>query len=279
MSDKIHQLYGGKIEIKFLESNHSYWTTFLSELKKDGTAKLRRLTGVTSFIGIIDKPALIPWAVNTTVKYIREHLDELKKEPKEILKAAREESDKQRDISAEIGKAIHAWVEKHINGQEPEMPEDEKVLQGVVNFLDWIAHRKVEFVASEQIVYSKEHDFVGTLDILAKVDKKLCLIDIKTGNGIYAEAKMQTAAYRKAWEEECGKKLSGRWIWRISKETEEQYIGRMQEKEKTDFDPFQAFEAVYLDNDSTTQERDYDGFLAAQKLYRWKAGAEKELRT
>lgn len=271
MADKTHKLYNGDVTIHFKDSNHSYW------IEENG--KKRRLAGVTTFIKIMDKPALVRWAVRTTVEYIRENLEELQNDPHQILQNAKEESDRQKDLAAEIGSAIHGWIEDHINGDNPEMPEDERVLQGVVHFLDWVSEHKVKFISSEQIVYSRTFDYVGTLDIIAEVDGELCLIDIKTGNGIYAEVKMQTAAYRSAWQEEQKQELSGRWVWRISKETEEQYVERMNKKGKTDFAPFKPFEAVYLDIEADAQENDFKGFLWTQKLYRWRARAQKELRS
>lgn len=275
--DRAHKLYGGEVAINFKDKDHSYWTTYDSPLKKDGTPRLRRLCGVTTFINVLDKPALIPWAVRTTVEFIRDHLGELKNDPDLILQHAREEADRQKDVAAEIGKAIHAWIEAHVKGDRPEMPDDENVLQGVVHFLNWVDEHNVKFEASEQIVYSKKHDYVGTLDIMAVVDGKRCLVDVKTGNGIYAEVKMQTAAYRHAWEEEHGEKIEGRWVWRISKETEEEYVARMEKKGKVEYAPFVPFEAVYLDAEAETQQSDFDGFLAAQRLYRWKAKASKQL--
>lgn len=267
-------LYDGEIHIKFDEINHAYY------LLEDG--KMKRLPGVTTIIGdVMAKPALVPWAVGVTIKYIREHLDMIALEPNQLLSLAREESKLQKDLAAEIGNAIHDWISKHIDGHEPEMPDDPKVLQGVNSFLDWVIDNKVKFIWSERVVYSKKFGYVGTADILAEVRGEIRLIDIKTGNAIYPEHKMQTAAYTMALREEDKKtKIAGRSIIRISKETEEEYTARMQEKKlKKGFAPYQVFEEVILDNIPADITADYLAFGSCLQLYRWQKEARKVFKT
>jgi hypothetical protein len=282
------KLYNGEVTVIFNDSNHSYWTES-EELKKDGKPKLKRLCGVTTYCGIVDKSqALIPWAVNTTVDYIRDRI-ELLKEARgyEILEMARGEADRQKDLAAEIGKAIHKWVEDHINGKEPEMPEDSRVLEGVNNFLEWKEKNKVKFLWTEKIVYYKDEDdeeieYVGTADIGIEIDGKKYLLDIKTGNDIYPEVKMQTAAYLKAEMKESGTEYAGRYALRITKETKEEYTYRMEQKVARYKRPFKyadykLFEAIFLDDDPEELVRDFNGFLATIKLKKWKDKAFKNL--
>lgn len=280
MDEKIIKLYNNKIEIKFNPNNHSYW--LIGKL-----GRLTRLTGVTTYLGILDKPALIPWAVGLTVDYIRDHLDVINQEPNKILKEAQDEAQKQRDIAAEIGKAIHAWIESHIKGEEPEMPQDPKVLQGVNAFLDWVADNKVKFLWSEKIVYSKKFGYVGTADLGVQIGKKKYLADIKTGNGIYTEAILQTAAYLEAineenqWIKNTKEKYDGRIIIRISKETEEEYNERMQKKlddgKIIEIPKYEIFKMVILDNREQFK-KDFEAFLAVKKVYEWKKQAELLLK-
>lgn len=267
--DQQVQLYGGDVQISFKESNHSYW---IQEEKK------RRLTGVTTFLNVINKPYLIPWAVNKTIDHIKDNMEALQSGDhmavNDILYGAKKAADRERDLAAEIGSAIHKWVEDYINKNPIEMPEDPRVLQGTLAFLEWVDKTKVEFVASEKIVYSKTHDYVGTLDIEAKIKGKRYLIDVKTGNAIYPEARLQTAAYMAADIEETDNDYEGRWILRISKETEEEYIARMEKKGKSDYPEYQVFEAVYLDEDKDSFESDFSTFLSAVHLHRWQKSAK-----
>ncbi len=257
-------LYGGKIEVKFLgptadkPSRHIYMV--------DGVRK----TGVTTFIGIVDKSrALISWAVDLTGKFIYEAM--MTGAP--ITKAVIDEACKQHSIkkqqAADIGTEIHEWIEAYIKKQNPAMPKSKEGQIGVTAFLEWIEQNKVKFVSSERVVYSKKHDYIGTLDIEAKVNGKHCLIDIKTSNGIYNTYYMQTAAYVRADEEERDVKYDGRWILRLAKETEKEYNARMVEKGYDSFAAYQVFEAKYLDEDGRAMKRDMDGFIAAQDLFNW----------
>lgn len=279
--EKIISLYGGSITIKFNPANHSYWL-----MKKP----MERLCGVTTHIGVLDKPALIPWAVGLTVEFIKENIELLRAgdvEADAIFQQAKAEANKQRDVAAEIGKAIHVWIEAHIKGQEPDMPTDPKVLQGVLSFMDWVNDYKVTFLWSEQIIYSKKHNYVGTADLGIKIGKngykgKKFMGDTKSGNGIYVEVKQQTAAYLSAIEEESGEKYDGRWVLRISKETEEEYMAKMEKKVRAgkikSIPPFKVFEAIFLDDDPKSMDRDFKAYLASKHEYEWKKIAEAELK-
>ena len=76
-------------------------------------------------------------------------------------------------------------------------------------FLDWWNKQGYEVIEIEKKLYSKKHNFVGTLDLIVK-DKNgdLVLIDIKTSNRIVFGYELQANAYRKAYEEETGNKIS-----------------------------------------------------------------------
>lgn len=270
------RLYNGEVLIKFNPENHQYWIQ---------EAKMRRLAGATTYLGILDKPALIPWAVGITLEFIKLNIEYLKNgsiSEIEIYKLASEEHSKKKDEAAEIGSAIHLWIEKYIKDENSEMPENPKVLQGVNSFLEWVEQNKVKFLFSEKIVYSKQYDYCGIVDFACKIGKKTYLGDIKTGNNIYAEVKLQTAAYLKADQEECGAKYDGRVVLRISKESEEEYKGRMLKKEYFAKNPeklpaYKIFEAVYLDKAEDTVETDFQGFLNCKAVYHWQNKAGKEL--
>jgi len=262
-------LYNGEIKILFNEELHQYW------IKE---AKMRRLCGVTTICGTLNKPFLIPWAVNTTVDYLRDNIHLLKDgtvSGDNILEMAKQESDRQRDESATLGKIIHKWVEDYIMGRNPEMPDDSRVMIGVNNFLEWVETNKIKFLWAEKVVYSKQYGYVGTADIGIQIGKKMYLVDIKTGNALYPEVKMQTSAYAKAIEEEKNVKFAGRWATRLAKETEAEYYVRMEKKKIKTIPPYKMFEAVFLDEDPEEMDRDFNSFLSAQNLYEWQKGASK----
>ena len=251
----ISMLYGGKIEVKFFPESHIYYINGV------------RNTGVTTYIGIKDKSRpLILWAIGLFRDYLYEKLpagiDESHIEEGSRLHAVRKQQ------AATIGDEAHKWISAYIKGEKPEMPDDESVVIAINAFLDWGKKHKVKFISSERIVYSKKYDYSGSLDFEAEVDGKLCLIDIKTGNELRNDVRMQTAAYLMADKEESGKKHIGRWAVRLAKETEEEYIARMQKKNREAL-PYQVFEAKYLDEEKSDLDRDFEAFVSAMNLYRW----------
>ena len=164
------------------------------------------------------------------------------------------------------------------------MPEIKQVQVGVNAFLDWEKEYKVKFISSERIVYSKKYDFIGRMDIEAKIDKDLCLIDLKSSNGLYNAVNLQTAAYVKADEEESGREYKGRWAVRLAKYDEQEHIEReekkkyikkivseyrKQEYKEYPIPAYQVFEAKYLDPEDGLIDRDYKAFLHAKELYLW----------
>ena len=265
------EMYGGKVIVRFLGPT----------LEKPGRhiymVNGKRKTGVTTYIGVMDKSAaLVPWATELYRDFLLENLK--KGITEEHIYEGCDLHLVRKQEAADIGSQAHDWIERFILGQEPEMPDVKEVQIAVNAFLDWMNSNKVKFLSSERVIYSKKYDFVGKMDIEAKVNGKLCLIDIKTSNGLYNTYNMQTAAYVKADEEESNRKYQGRWLIRIAKETEKEYDKRMAKKNanrarkgKGDFDypPYQVFEAKFLDDDAGNMERDYKAFLACKTLKEW----------
>lgn len=266
----IIKLYKGKVQIKFFPASHIYMVDN------------KRVSGATTFIGILDKSrALVPWATGLYTDFLTPSVGSILTEA--MLIEGEFKHEERKEEAAGIGSEIHQWVEEYIKnklgvGPAPDMPSTKQVQIGVNAFLDWEKAHKVKFISSERIVYSKKYGYVGTMDIEAKVDGKLCLIDLKTSNGLYNTVRLQTAAYVKADEEESGKAYQGRWAIRLAKEDEGEYINRMKSKNakreklgKKTFEvkPYQVFEAQYLDEEMAFIDRDFKAFLAAKELYRW----------
>lgn len=256
-------LYKGKVAIKFYPDSHQYWV--------DGVRK----TGVTTYLGIIDKSRpLVIWAT----ELYRDFLLNLKSVTESDIYAGCTLHEEKKAEAASIGDEAHNWIENYVQGKEVEMPERREVQLAINAFLDWEAANKVKFLSSERVVYSKKHDYIGKMDIEAKVNGKLCLIDIKTANGLYNTNMLQTAAYLKADEEESGRKYAGRWLIRLAKESESEYNARMAKKnagrarkgkEPIEYPAYQVFEALFCDTEPGNMERDFKGFLNAKALYEW----------
>lgn len=232
------------------------------------------MTGCTTVLGVIAKPALIQWAANQAAAkaFSTGSNDELKKEiakHKNIgttearsisekfpeFKEARTAHNKKRDDAATKGTDIHKEIEiiildviKRNKGFIPEGLKHTAVQ--VQHFIDWAVKNKVEFLASERKVYSKTLFVAGTYDFKCIVESKIYMGDIKTSSGIYGrEPFAQTAAYQKMEEEMTGHKdVDGRLIINLKK------TGKFDEEKDVHY--------------SYDYDTDLEMFLSALSLYR-----------
>jgi hypothetical protein len=269
-------LYKGKINIKFFPDTHIYYVNG------------KRKGSVTGALNIIDKSrALIPWAIGLYSDFLTERIGE-KLTASMIAEGETLHSVRKKD-AANVGTEAHDWIERFVGGENPEMPEDPRVVQAVNGFLNWVEEHDVRFSASEKVVYSMKHDYLGTMDAIATFGKgrKKYIIDYKASNGLYPGVALQTAAYMKADEEESGTTYHGRWAIRLSKETEEEYNERNLRKlnkwlEKNpgrdpyQIPPYTPFEARFLDEGYMKAERDFEAFIHALKLSKVHAEVDKE---
>lgn len=146
---------------------------------KDGSFAI----GTTTVLGILNKPALVPWANKLGLNGIeyRRYLDEL----------------------ADIGTLAHYLVECDVKGKRP---EDEVLKDYTQNhldaagicfkkFIDWKLEVDFKPLKSELGFVSEKYRYGGTLDLYGLRLGKKTLIDFKTGSGIYPEAFTQVASY------------------------------------------------------------------------------------
>jgi hypothetical protein len=71
----------------------------------------------------------------------------------------------------------------------------------IKSFLDWKATlESFEPIAWDIVVFSEQHGYAGTIDLIARVNGELFIIDFKTSQSIWPEYEMQVSAYRMAVE-------------------------------------------------------------------------------
>ena len=132
----------------------------------------------------------------------------------------------------DIGKVVHGYIEEVIEwslgelSDMPEMPEDEAAVNSIQAFGKWVRENDVEWVATEERIYSKKYKYAGTVDAVAMIDDKFSVIDFKTSKQIYKSYKLQVYAYKQAIEEMYGEEVESCWILRFDKAT-----GKFQAKE------------------------------------------------
>lgn len=157
-----------------------------------------KVTGVTTAIGVLDKPALRDWYARQAAERAVNEWDDLAKLPpmeryERIRYGAR---DRVRDAALR-GTEIHALGHKLAEGGEVDVPAEHRVT--VEAYARWLDKWDVHPIAAETPLCSFTHQYGGTADLWAtigKLDDAPALLDVKTGSGVYDETALQLAAYR-----------------------------------------------------------------------------------
>jgi hypothetical protein len=177
---------------------------------------------VTSILSVIGKPALINWAAKTEremvieaaaclwedvpalskkmsrlayIATLQDRIGKTKAHQKELAKAS------------EIGSQVHGLIEWNLRkelGQTvgPEPVIKEKALWAFMAYEDWRKQAGLQPVAIEQVVWSTQYRYAGTMDVYGRLtiggEPCYAVLDWKSGKAIYDEALLQNAAYVQA---------------------------------------------------------------------------------
>ena len=206
----------------------------------------RKVPGVTTYLGILAKPALIWWGY-------KQGLDNYERLSAEVALYAQEITDDpvetktylekliqsfpvlglydKRDKAADAGTLGHELIECDL--QDRELPDTsrypvevrEKAEGCYLAFLDWRKNNNITVLGSEVALTSEQWPYGGTIDhvIQTNVTPKdhVDILDIKTGKDIYLEAKIQVASYGPLWTEHNPEKpVAGYHILRLGPEGE-----------------------------------------------------------
>lgn len=157
-----------------------------------------KVAGVTSVIDNLDKAALRNWYAEQAAARAVDHWDELAQQPVsarlEFIKNG--PRDKVR-AAALRGTQIHTLGQALAEGGEADVPPEHR--GPVEAYARWLDKWDVEPLWAETPVAHTAHRYAGTADLWGRVGKRdgaLCLLDIKTGKGVYDETALQLAAYR-----------------------------------------------------------------------------------
>jgi len=244
----MHSLYGGAVRITKTHSGVRY------KIEVEGK-KMLKVPSVTGVLGVIAKPALIPWAVNLACDHLLEIGSGITADD---IETARKKHNVRKTDAGEIGSQVHAWVENFLKTGDKSIPEHPQVQNGIKAFLRWVKEYNVQFFSSERVVYSRKYNYVGTMDAEAIVGGKKCVIDFKTSSGIHPEMFLQTAAYQYAAMEEGTTYNGDRYIVRFAK------IDEVDKKTGEILLPAGMFQVKKCG----AFKKDLKGFLAALQLKR-----------
>lgn len=162
------------------------------------------LTGVSTICNTQSKPFLVDWAAKEA------YLDAIGKTEAEIrviLKLKKYAHKSKSKESTDKGTLAHSFVEQFVKSYMqsgeyfPKLSEDEEVNNSIQRFYTWAIDNKVEFIGSEDSVYSRTHWFAGSFDFICKLNGKLLLGDFKTSKQIDGTYFAQGAGYIIAVEE------------------------------------------------------------------------------
>ena len=147
---------------------------------------------VTSIVSVIAKPALY--------KYYAKQ---------ESFEAGENHKNK----SAEEGTMIHAVIENIMEGKDIAVPSSVAAI--VDSYKHFAQDTKIVPHKVETRIKSAKHGYAGTIDVLAEIDGKLGVLDIKTSSAIYRDYGIQTAAYVEALNEDLNMPELTRWVLRL----------------------------------------------------------------
>lgn len=270
--------YGGRALIE----KKPWGDHFRFTIQVDGGEKrsgVLSMTGVTKFL---DKSqALLPWAVGLVGSHVTSTFEARtgqtfsKEEIFLVVNEAVLKPEEAKVAGGKTGDAIHeyahAFAKADIAGSKlPDVPkltdmpaeERQKALNGITAFLDFYNEHEVEFLQMETLVYynsllagdtregEEVVEFLGIMDLLARVDGKVGVWDYKTGKRVYTDQRYQLSGYVKAWNSNPDNKNffsveSG--VLSFSKETGELTVCRVSaEESEKDFKAFKGLHAVAL---------------------------------
>lgn len=154
---------------------------------------------VTNVLGVMAKPAITYWYGKQI--YLAMLANPTLSE-KEAMAAPYETSKKAQSRGSTVHDIIEFWVhEKKAIDNIP--PEFRPYAQA---FYKWVEDNKITIVEHEKTIYSEQHHYAGTCDMIIKLNgsNELMVIDAKTSKdgAIYKESELQVSAYMHALKEE-----------------------------------------------------------------------------
>lgn len=190
------------------------------------------LKSVTTHLGRLNKPALVPWAAKMTADYFKHEIDAIvageldikDMDVDDIVKKAKEYHKQIKEEAADIGSAVHAGIAAYLKtGKTDAEPSIFPMIVQALSVIQGFFRMEVDGI--EMTVYHKA-GYAGTLDIIgegkygALKKPRRIIVDVKTGTGrVYDEAKLQISAYALAYEQMTGKRVETAVVMPIDKKT------------------------------------------------------------
>lgn len=177
--------------------------------------------GVTTILGVINKPHLVPWANKLGLQGI--------------------DSTRYVDATAVVGTLAHEMVQEYLGGPAWDRgryaPEEVDLAENaLLKFFEWEKHitGKVETIAIERKLVHEPRRYGGTIDWIGRIEGKTWLIDFKTSRALYPEHVYQIAAYNQlCWINDI--EIQGVRIIRIGRDGGEGFEDRVVSSEELQY--------------------------------------------
>jgi len=185
--------------------------------------------GVTTILGVMNKPALVKWANNLGLQGI--------------------DSSAYVDETAKIGTLAHEMVQEYLGGPEWDRSaynpgQIDLAENAVLSFFEWERRNVSSFetVFIEKQFVSETNRYGGTVDWYGELNGEMWLVDFKTCKTLYPEHTYQTAAYW-ALLIEKGYRVDGARILRIGRSEDEGFDDKIIGREEIE-DAYRVFESA-----------------------------------
>ena len=113
------------------------------------------------------------------------------------------------------GTQVHNAVDDFLNGKEITWIDEFgnakynlDVWRMILRFADFWNTHKPELIATEYHLFSDEHKYAGTADLVVRMFENIWLLDLKTSNSLHTSYDLQLAAYAQAWNETHDEKVT-----------------------------------------------------------------------
>lgn len=158
------------------------------------------VTSIRNLAGMPHK--LSNWRTNQVIDRAMTQYQELGRmlreapDPEAVAAWLRRAANEKRDAAASLGTRVHDAAASGITLDKA--PAD--VAPFLLQYRHWLSDTGIDILLVERQVWNEEVGYAGTFDLIGRFPKtkKVWLIDIKTGSGIYPEHALQLEAYRRA---------------------------------------------------------------------------------
>jgi hypothetical protein len=114
-----------------------------------------------------------------------------------------------------LGTEVHSVCEDFDNGKLKVETVDPAIVPYFRAYLQFLQDNKCEIKENEMFLYSKIWGYCGQLDRVILIGDKLGIVDLKSTTTMAPAGKIQTALYKKAYEEMTGNRISFRWCLQL----------------------------------------------------------------